>query len=219
MRPRLPSRLYAIADPAAADRDVVDLLRQMLAGGARVVQMRWKGAAAGPLLAAAAECRRLCRGYAARLVINDRADLAMASEADGVHLGQNDLPLRAARRLLGPDRWIGVSTHDVAQARRAADEGADYIGFGPIFSTATKETGYPPRGLDALRAARSAVEVPIVAIGGVTPENARSVLEAGADAVAMIAALMAGPDVAHRVRTALAALESGGPLDSGRSPQ
>jgi thiamine-phosphate pyrophosphorylase len=211
MKRRLPSRLYAIADPDAAGCDVVDLFRQMLAGGARVVQLRWKGAAAGPLLAAAIECRRLCRRHDAWLVVNDRADVALACDADGVHLGQSDLPLPAARRLLGPDRWIGVSTHDVGQARRAAEGGADYVGFGPIFSTATKETGYAPRGLDALRAARRAVDVPIVAIGGATPDNARSMLEAGADAVAMITALTTGPDVAGRVRAAVAALEPATP--------
>jgi len=199
--------LYAIVDPAAAGRDVVDLFRQMLAGGARVVQLRWKGAAAGPLLAAAIECRRLCGEAGAWLIVNDRTDIALACEADGVHLGQSDLPLHAARGLLGPDRWIGVSTHDVAQARRAAEGGADYIGFGPIFSTSTKETGYLPRGLDALRAVRRAVEVPVVAIGGATPDNARSVLEAGADAVAMITALTSGVDVADRVRAAVAVLE------------
>jgi thiamine-phosphate pyrophosphorylase len=209
MNRRLPSRLYAIADTEAGGGDVVERVRGMLAGGARVVQLRWKGSAAGPLFAAATACFRLCRESHALFLVNDRVDVALACGADGVHLGQSDLPLDSARRLLGPGRWIGISTHDAAQARRAAEGGADYVGFGPMFPTATKQTGYSSRGIEALRAVRRAVRLPIVAIGGLTPQNALPVLDAGADAVAMIGALTA-PDVADRVRGALLVLEAGG---------
>jgi thiamine-phosphate pyrophosphorylase len=201
MRLRLPSRLYAIADPGEGDRDPVELTQELLDGGTTIVQLRWKRAPTGPLLAAAMTCRRLAAAHGALFFVNDRVDVALACAADGVHLGQEDLPLAAARRLLGDERWIGVSTHDLAQARAAEAAGADYIGFGPLFPTATKATGYRARGIDGLREVRSAVAVPIVAIGGIDRTNARSALDAGADAVAMISALRDVADVAASVTT------------------
>lgn len=208
MTRRLPSRLYAIADPGEDDRDPVDLARRLLEGGARIVQLRDKRRASGELHRIARECRRLASAAGALLFVNDRVDLAMAANADGVHLGQTDLPASAARRLLGADRWIGVSTHDVAEARAAAEAGADYIGFGPLFATATKATGYTPRGLAALGEVRAAVSLPIVAIGGIGPANARAAIEAGADAVAIISALRDSPNVVAAVKNLLHALES-----------
>lgn len=202
MTGRLPSRLYAIVD-GGAGHDVVPRSEALLRGGARLLQLRWKNAGAAAFLAAASECRRLTAHHGARLLINDRVDVALGCDADGVHLGQSDLPLAAARRLLGADRWVGISTHDVEQARAAAAGGADYIGFGPIFSTSTKQTGYPPRGLSALRDVRAAVSLPIVAIGGIDFENAPEVIAAGADAAAMISALAAAPDFAAAARIAL----------------
>jgi thiamine-phosphate pyrophosphorylase len=206
----LPAKLYAIVGPDARGRRPVELAEGMLAGGARILQLRWKDAAAGELVEAARAIRKLARRHGAWLLVNDRADVALAADADGVHLGQDDLPLAAARRLLGR-RVIGVSTHDVAQARAAAAGGADYVGFGPVFGTTTKETGYAPRGLEGLREIRRAVGVPIVAIGGIDERRARGVLEAGADAVAMISAL-AAEDVAAAVRRIAALLDSARPL-------
>ena len=205
MTRRLPSRLYAIAD-GGAGRDVIDLTARLLRGGARIVQLRWKDAAAAALLAAGQTCRRLTRERGALLLINDRVDVAIACDADGVHLGQSDLPLSAARRLLGDTRWIGVSTHDLVQARAAAEGGADYIGFGPLFATGTKTTGYSARGLDLLREVRHAVGVPIVGIGGIDPRLAPDTIRAGADAVAMISAIRDAPDPSSAVRELLAAL-------------
>ena len=115
------------------------------------------------------------------LIINDRLDLALAAEADGVHLGQEDLPLHTARKILGEKSIIGISTHDEEQALAAQQGGADYIGFGPMFGTGTKKTGYTPRGLEQLRIIRSLVRLPIVAIGGITEERASQVLAAGAN--------------------------------------
>ena len=204
MNDRLPSRLYAIVD-AGDDgrRDLVRLTEDLLRGGARLLQLRCKRAGAAAFLDAAIECQRLAARSGARLLINDRVDVALACGADGVHLGQSDLPLAAARRLLGADRWIGISTHDVEQARAAAAGGADYIGFGPIFATPTKQTGYSPRGLGGLRSVRAAVSLPIVAIGGIDLANAPEVVGAGADAAAMISALATARDVAAAVRVAL----------------
>jgi thiamine-phosphate pyrophosphorylase len=212
MTRRLPSRLYAIADAAAAGGDVVEIASRILAGGARILQLRWKEANAAELVVAARECRRLTRRHDALFLVNDRVDVALASEADGVHLGQNDLPLHAARRLLGRERWIGVSTHDPAQARAAEVGGADYVGFGAIYATRSKPGATAPQGLARLREVRGAVGLPIVAIGGIDAARARDVIGAGADAVAMISALVASPDVAAYVRTVL------GDLDFGESP-
>jgi thiamine-phosphate diphosphorylase len=207
---RLPSRLYAIVDAAdEAPRDVLRRAEGLLRGGARLLQLRWKRPGAAAFLAAAVDCRQVATQHGACLLVNDRVDIALASGADGVHLGQNDLPIAAARRLLGADRWIGISTHDVAQARAAARSGADYIGFGPIFATPTKRTGYSPRGLSALREVRAAVSLPIVAIGGIDFDNASSALAAGADAAAMISALAAASDAADAARTALERLADG----------
>ncbi len=199
----LLSRLYAIVDVEAGGEEVVRRTEGLLRGGARLLQLRWKRTGVAAFLAAAAECGRLAQVYGARLMINDRVDVALACGADGVHLGQSDLPLAAARRLLGAHRWIGVSTHDVEQARVAAAGGADYVGFGPIFATSTKRTGYSPRGLEGLQQVRAAVTLPIVAIGGIDFDNAAEVIAAGADAVAMVSALAASPDAAGAARIAL----------------
>jgi thiamine-phosphate pyrophosphorylase len=203
MRAGLPSRLYAIVDAEAGGDELVRQTEGLLRGGARLLQLRWKRAGAAAYFAAATECGRLAAAYGARLLINDRVDVALACGADGVHLGQSDLPLAAARRLFGADRWIGISTHDVEQARLAAAGGADYLGFGPIFATSTKCTGYSPRGLEGLRRIRAAVTLPVVAIGGIDFDNALEVIAAGADAVAMISALKAWPDPAEAAQLAL----------------
>jgi len=145
--------------------------------------------------------RALTRAHGGLLIVNDRVDVALAIDADGAHVGQDDLPAREARRLLGPDRLLGVSARTVEEAVRAAGEGADYIGFGPVFPTATKGDAGPPRGLEDLRRACRAVTVPIVAIGGITSDNVGDVLVAGAAGVAVIAAVVTAPDMAAATRT------------------
>jgi thiamine-phosphate pyrophosphorylase len=202
----LPGRLYAIVGPEGG-RDPIELAHDVLEGGARIVQLRWKSGSAGDALRAAERIRELTRRAGAWLIVNDRLDVALASEADGVHLGQTDLPALPARRLIGK-RILGVSTHDVAQAREAQAAGADYVGFGPMFATSTKATGYDARGLERLREVRRAVSLPIVAIGGLDGERGREAIAAGADAAAMIAALTADRDVAATVRRLVATLDS-----------
>ncbi|MBY0276199.1 thiamine phosphate synthase [Candidatus Binatia bacterium] len=158
------------------------------------LQLRWKNAAGGPLLELACEVVQRAAAAGCRVIVNDRLDVALASGAAGVHLGQDDLPLDAARRVAGDRLVIGVSTHDVAEARAAEDGGADYVGFGPMFPTTSKADALTPRTLDGLRAVRAAIRIPIVAIGGIGPASAHAILDAGADAVAMISALATSPD-------------------------
>lgn len=176
-------------------RDHVTIARAALRGGADMIQLRDKAADLRVLLPQARAIRALCRSHGALFIVNDRLDLALAAEADGVHVGQEDLPAEAARPLLGPERILGVSTHSREQAEAARASGADYIGFGPMFATGTKNTGYTPRGLEALRAIRAAVHLPILAIGGITLENVADVIAAGATAPAVISAVVAAPDV------------------------
>ncbi|MGH7820930.1 MAG: thiamine phosphate synthase [Candidatus Binatia bacterium] len=203
---RLPSPLYAIADPCGrTDLDPVRIAEEMLDGGARILQLRWKEASSGALHRAAAAIRRRTRDRGALFIVNDRVDVAAAVEADGVHLGQDDLPIAVARREL-PGGIVGISTHDLPQACAADRSGADYIGFGPLFATTTKPTSYSPRRLEMLREVRHAVTAPIVAIGGISLENATSALGAGASAVAMISALVLAPSIRAEVERALLSL-------------
>jgi thiamine-phosphate pyrophosphorylase len=175
---------YAVLDRAD------EQLARALASHASVVQVRVKPADASDIAAIARLARRICEEHGTALVVNDRVDIALAVGADGVHLGQADLPVAAARAVAGARLAIGVSTHSLAQVERAVADGADYLGFGPIFSTATKANPDPIVGLDGLRAAvATAGDVPIVAIGGLRPEHARSIYAAGAAAICAISAV------------------------------
>ena len=157
----------------AGDLSFIAIAEKLCAGGAKILQLRAKDVPSRDFLVIAQEVRKICRCSGCLFIVNDRADIALAVDADGVHVGQEDLPLTAARKVLGPHRIIGVSTHDPQQAQTAERDGADYIGFGPMYGTTTKTTGYTARGLDQLRAIRAVVRLPIVAIGGITTERAR----------------------------------------------
>ncbi len=196
-----PSPLYAIADTLGrAELPWLELTRQMCAGGAQLIQLRFKEQSARNFLHLARQARTICQQHGCLLIINDRADIARSVDADGLHIGQDDLPYAAARRVLGRDKIIGVSTHDLAQAVAAEREGADYIGFGPLFGTQTKATGYSARGLAQLREIRARTSLPIVAIGGISAERAPAVLAAGANAVAMISDIVLSQQVEAKVR-------------------
>lgn len=192
-------RLYAIIDPAqGGGRSPVELVAALLAAGVRLIQLRDKHASSGELYASAqrvAECVLKAGGI---FIVNDRADVARAVDADGVHVGQDDLPAESVRALLGPGKLIGYSTHVLEQVREADHSTADYVAFGPIFPTASKENPDAVVGLRGLHEARKATRKPLVAIGGITPENARAVIEAGADSVAVIRGLMGAPDISER---------------------
>lgn len=197
-------RLYAILDPeATSGRSPTETLRALLDGGAAIVQLRAKSLAPKEFLELARLVRAETRARGCGLIVNDRADIALACDADGVHLGQDDLPLAAGRKIMGT-KIVGVSTHDVAQARAAERGGADYIGFGPMFGTTTKETGYAARGVEMLREIRAAVNLPIVAIGGITEENAPEVWRAGAGSVAIISDILHAADITSKTRRILA---------------
>jgi thiamine-phosphate pyrophosphorylase len=206
---RLPSPLYAILDRSVArGRDLPGLLDAVLAGGCRLVQLREKTMPLGDLLPLARSLARRCREVGALLIVNDRADLALAAGADGLHVGQDDLPARQARGLLRSGMILGVSTHDPEQARRAVADGADYVAVGSIFPTTTK-AGFQLVGPELIRRVRPEVPVPLVGIGGITVENAPSVLGAGADAVAVISAICAAPDPEAATRALLARIAPG----------
>ena len=191
--------LYAILDPEQTNgRAIEEVLRELLRAGVKMLQLRAKSLAAKDFLALAKLVRSETESHNCRLIVNDRADIAMACNADGVHLGQEDLPLEVGRRLLG-NKIIGISTHDIEQARQAQRGGADYIGFGPIFGTQTKDTGYAARGTDMLKEIRAAVSIPIVAIGGITEHNVSQVWQAGADSAAIIGDILRSKDITAKI--------------------
>ena len=206
---RLPSPLYAILDRSVArGRELPELLEAVLAGGGRLVQLREKEMPLSELLPLTQRLVRRCREGGATLIVNDRADLALAAGAHGLHAGQDDLPAPHARTLLAPGMLLGVSTHDPEQARQAVRDGADYVAVGSIFPTTTKP-GFQLVGPDLIRRVRPEVPVPLVGIGGITEENASAVLAAGADSVAVISALCAAPDPEAATRAFLARIAPG----------
>ncbi len=188
---------------AVLDRDDEALARTLVGpGGAKVLQVRLKPGTVDDVVRVARMARRVCDEAGAALVVNDRIDVALATGADAVHLGQTDLPLAEARALVGDRLAIGVSTHDLDQVRRACEGGADYIGYGPVFATQTKENPDPVQGLAALRAAvREAGTTPVVAIGGITPDRAAALYATGAAALCAISAVTGAVDVTGAARS------------------
>ncbi len=199
---RLPSHFYAMVDPAGGHEPVL-LAETLLEAGVRIMQLRLKDAHGRDFLAAARTIAAMCRQRGAILIVNDRVDIAMLAGAHGVHLGQDDVPLEAARRIAGPNMMIGISTHTVEQARAAENGGTDYIGFGPMYPGGLRNNP-AGMGLDNLRAVRAAVKLPIVAIGGITEARVAETLTAGADAVAIITDVVNAPDIGAKVRSILA---------------
>jgi thiamine-phosphate pyrophosphorylase len=198
--------LYVILDRSVAGaRDLGDLLDACIEGGCRLVQLREKTWPSGRLLPVAERLRARCRTAGVTFIVNDRIDLALAVQADGVHLGQDDLPARVARPLLAPGMLLGVSTHSVEQARAARDAGADYIAVGAMFATSTK-ADHELVGLALMRRVCDEITAPVVGIGGITPENAGEVIRAGADGVAVISAVCAAPDPRAATRRFTAAI-------------
>jgi thiamine-phosphate pyrophosphorylase len=211
--PRLPASpfVYPILDLGAlGPRSLEDAAAAMVAGGARLVQVRAKALSDADLLDAVRRALPVVRSAGGALIVNDRADVALVAGADGVHVGQEDLPPEECRRLLGERALVGCSTHDLEQLGRASREPVDYVAFGPVFETASKAAPDPVVGLQGLREARRRTALPLVAIGGITAARATEVVAAGADGVAVIGAVLHAPDLAQAVREMRAAL---GPLE------
>lgn len=188
----LISGLCVITDVSVQRRfSHLQLAELAMRGGASIIQLRDKHLSAKELFALAVAMRTLTQGFGKLFIVNDRADIALAANADGVHLGQSDLPIPAARKILGEDKIIGGTASTLEEALALEREGADYIGFGHIFPTSSKEKSTPPRGLERLREVASAVKIPVMAIGGITIDNAESVLESGAHSLAVISAVAA----------------------------
>jgi thiamine-phosphate pyrophosphorylase len=187
-------RLYPIADASSfsTTEDLLTYADQLVAGGCTLLQYRNKSGNARMMLDHARELKHRL-GSRTKLIMNDRADLALIAEFDGVHVGQGDLLPESVRRMIGSDGWLGVSTHNGEQLRAADQTSADYLAIGPVFSTLSKEKPDPVVGLDGVRRARQLTRKPLVAIGGITRTNAASVIEAGADSVAVIGDLLREP--------------------------
>jgi len=172
-------------------RSLVEVVAEAVAGGVTCVQLREKTCSTRQFLDEALALKALLQPLGGALIINDRVDIAMAVGADGVHLGQSDMPISHARHLLGPDCLIGISAESVQDALAAEQQGADYIGISPVFSTPTKTDTAPALGLNGIRQIRELVRIPLVGIGGINLTNARQVIAAGADGVAVVSAIMA----------------------------
>lgn len=192
--------IYLVTDDGCLQgRALIDCVREALEGGVTLVQYRAKTAASAEMYAEALQLKALCDSFNVPLIINDRLDIAMAVEAAGVHLGQDDLPCAAARKILGEDYIIGVSAHNPAEAKAALQSGADYLGCGAVFGTATK-ADVKKLGTDGLAAICKAKGLPVVGIGGVTADNYREVRAAGADGAAIVSGILAQPDICATVR-------------------
>ncbi len=199
--------LYAILDPDVASTPLMPLAEILSDAGVQLMQLRDKRGSAARLYSQAKELAEILAPRGARLIVNDRPDIAAMTASAGVHVGQEDLPVEAARRVCGPSRWVGISTHNLEQLRAADATSADYIAVGPIFPTSTKANPDPVVGIDFLRAARQLTRKPLVAIGGITIESAAEVFCAGADSVAIIRDLLAAPNPGDRAREYLAVAE------------
>ncbi|MBS1768480.1 MAG: thiamine phosphate synthase [Acidobacteria bacterium] len=201
MKLQLP-KIYPITDTAISGLSHAEQVKRLIAGGATLIQLREKQKAAGDWFPDALEAARLCRESGVTCIVNDRVDIALAIDADGVHLGQDDMPAAMARQLLGPGKIIGLSTHSIDQLEAALREEIDYAAIGPIFATSTKSDHDPTIGIEMLsKAAQTAGMMPLVAIGGIKAGNLASIISAGAASAAIIGALLSDPDkISERFR-------------------
>jgi len=199
------SSLYIILDPSICpSRPLMEVLNTAAAAGAVLFQYRNKTASMKDAYVEALALRQAAAKAGVLFIVNDRCDLALAIDADGIHLGQGDLPLDLARKVMGPEKLIGISTHSPTQVRDATAGKPDYLGFGPIFTPGSKQDHDPVVGLEGLRAIRSLTPLPVFAIGGIYLDRVNDVVRAGADGVAVISAILKAPDISHAVRSFLA---------------
>jgi thiamine-phosphate pyrophosphorylase len=207
--------IYIILDPSVCpDRSLTDVLQEAAAAGARLFQYRNKSASLKEAYAEALLLRKVALDTGLTFIVNDRCDLALAVDADGVHLGQGDLPLDLARKVMGSDKLIGISTHNPDQVREATAGKPDYLGFGPIFTPGSKQDHDPVVGLEGLHAMRKLTSLPVFAIGGIQIDQAREVMRAGANGVAIISAILKAQDIRHAVKLFLAQMPGPASLTS-----
>jgi len=206
--------LYLITDRhQTRDRSLLAVVEEALAGGVRAVQLREKDLAARQLLELATAMRQLTRRFGAQLLINDRVDIALAADADGVHLGEAGIPADVARQLLGPARMVGVSCHDLPGARVAQERGADFITFGPVYATPSKAAFGEPVGVRLLAEAVCNLRIPVFALGGITAERVAEVLRSGAAGIALISSIISATSPQEAARELLLLLSP--PLCNG----
>lgn len=192
--------LYFITDSRLTKKTVVDDVKSAIKAGVKIIQYREKDASARQMLKEAAEIKDLCKKNKVILLINDRIDIALAADADGVHLGQDDMPYETARKLLGKNKIIGLTAHNVQEAIRAEKMGADYVGLSPIFQTSTKSDAGNACGIQMISKVKKYIRIPIIAIGGISESNLGWVLDAGAKNVAIISAIVAKDNVGEAAR-------------------
>jgi thiamine-phosphate pyrophosphorylase len=198
---RFDLSLYVITDRALArGRPLEEIVAAAIRGGATMIQLREKERPVREIVDTGRRLLEITRPAGVPLIVNDRVDVAMAIDADGVHVGQDDLPVADARRLVGPDKIVGASAGTVQEAVQAEADGADYVGVGSIFATATKPDAGPAIGPEAISEIRTVVRIPIVAIGGITPANAAEAIHAGAHGVAVLSAVVGADDVREAAR-------------------
>jgi thiamine-phosphate diphosphorylase len=198
--------LCFITDRKACKLSYEEMTLKVLKSGARWVQYRDKRRSRRKIYEESIRLRKIAKEFNAVFIVNDYADIALAVNADGVHLGQDDLPIGEARKIMGKDKIIGISTHNLKQAIAAEKQGADYIGFGPVFHTVTKDAGIP-KGTETLQKIKMQVQVPVVAIGGINIENIRPILDTGVDAVAVASAILSG-DIENNVKIFMEIIKS-----------
>ena len=199
-----PPKIYAITDTAVSGLSHVEQVERLIKGGIKLIQIREKRAGPRDFFEAARAAVEVARSHGVKIIINDRIDIALVVNADGVHLGQDDVPPERARAIMGPKAIIGFSTHSIEQAHRAARLPVDYIAIGPVFSTLTKDNADPVVGLDGVAAVKDKIGVlPLVAIGGINSANIADVLSSGADSAAMIGALISDPERIEQTARAL----------------
>jgi len=204
-RARSLSGLYIILDPSVCPvRPLIEVLRTATEAGCTLFQYRNKTASMKDAYVEALELRQAAAEAGVLFIVNDRCDLALAVDADGVHLGQRDLPFDLARKVMGPDKLIGISTHNPDQVREATIRKPDYLGFGPIFTPGSKQDHDPVVGLEGLRVMRRLTSLPVFAIGGIQIDHVRDVMRVGADGVAIISAILKATDINHAVKSFLA---------------
>lgn len=199
-RKKVDYSLYVITESSLKREKLIEKVTQVVKGGASVIQLREKELPSREFLARALELKKIIPPYIP-FIINDRIDIALACNANGVHLGQDDLPLSLARKVLGEDRIIGISTHTLKEAKEAEREGADYIAVGPAFATSTKQDTFPPLGVKIISRIKEEIKIPVVAIGGISRDNLSQVLQTGVDGVAIVSAIFSQEDVSEATET------------------